>query len=128
MRKFVFDGTKLREWRERRALTQLDLCTAIGMSHWGADMIGKWERRFRSPSKDHLRALAFSLDVPIDALLSTPEEEERNYALFMEWRKKQAIVKEKAEADRAARRERRSLDPKWGELKPSSVWGEHGEG
>ena len=60
---------RLKEWRERRGLTQEELAERIGSSHTA---IQRWESGKRHPRGDNLRKLAEALDCPIRDLFNGP--------------------------------------------------------
>lgn len=73
--KLDFSGTRLRELRERRGLTQEVLaqrCTDAGrsVSH---TTVGRWESGENKPSAPMLPVLSSVLDVELDELLGTAQ-------------------------------------------------------
>jgi len=61
---------RLKEWRERRAMTQVDLSAASGVSQ---DGISAMERGVRSVRPSTARRLAQALDVDVAELVAPPE-------------------------------------------------------
>ncbi len=61
---------RLKEWRERRALTQMELSAASGVSQ---DGISKMERGVRSVQPSTARRLAQALSVDVGELVAPPE-------------------------------------------------------
>jgi transcriptional regulator with XRE-family HTH domain len=55
----------LKEWREERGVTQLDVAFAIGVT---PATVANWESGRSEPKARHLRALAEFLEVPMEAL------------------------------------------------------------
>jgi len=53
----------MREWREERGVTQLDIAFAIGVT---PATVANWETGRSEPKARHLRALAEYLGVPMD--------------------------------------------------------------
>ena len=62
---------RLREWRERRLLTQRELAAKVGMS---AGQINRIERGVHRPRLSTIRKLAEALDVSADELVAWGED------------------------------------------------------
>lgn len=60
-------GTKIREKREFRSMSQKELATALG--HKSQATVSQWERNLRSPSLRDLKNLAILLRCSTDELL-----------------------------------------------------------
>lgn len=61
---------RLKEWRERRAMTQTDLAEAAGVSQ---DGVSKIERGVRGCQPNTAKRLAVALGVPVGELVAPPE-------------------------------------------------------
>lgn len=55
----------MKEWREDRDVTQLEVAFAIGVT---PATVANWESGRSEPKARHLRALAEFLDVPMDSI------------------------------------------------------------
>ena len=60
---------RVKEWRQRKGLTQRQLATRAGCSR---ELISSIETYRYAPSTDRLEALALALEVPVQALLPRP--------------------------------------------------------
>ncbi len=66
------DGTKVRQLREERGLTQLYVATAIEVT---TDTISRWEnRRYPTIKRENGLRLAAALEVDLEEILARPEE------------------------------------------------------
>ncbi len=69
------DGNKIRQLREEKGLTQLYLATVVGVT---TDTISRWEnRRYPTIKKENGLKLAEALEVELEEILETNDEEER---------------------------------------------------
>lgn len=75
MRSRTLNGPRLREIREERALTLLQLAAKVGESLGNSvaeSTISNWERGTRQPTAKHFKALCEALDLPRETLLLGP--------------------------------------------------------
>ena len=64
---------KLREWREKRGLSQEELSESVGVHE---NTIRKWEKGYREPRASDIAKLAAALHVTEAELLNGPESKE----------------------------------------------------
>ncbi|PLX48697.1 MAG: XRE family transcriptional regulator [Desulfobulbaceae bacterium] len=68
------DGSRVRQLREKKGLTQLYVATAVGVT---TDTISRWENRhYQSVKLENARGLAAALEVELAAILEASEPQE----------------------------------------------------
>jgi len=99
----VFDGTRLRELREARLMTQAELAADLGMEdRTGRVTISRYENGTRAPQLARIREMCRALECASEDLTSSYEVAKERMRLFVEWKNEQ-------EQARQLRRERRQL-------------------
>uniref|UniRef100_UPI003F692E4C S24 family peptidase n=1 Tax=Streptococcus pluranimalium TaxID=82348 RepID=UPI003F692E4C len=68
----IYIGSKIREYRKKRFLTQNELALSVGIGH---TTIANYEKGFRTPKKNTLFKIAESLNVTIDDLFPPVQKE-----------------------------------------------------
>ncbi|MFZ7175813.1 S24 family peptidase [Streptococcus hyovaginalis] len=69
----IYIGSKIREYRKKRFLTQNELALSVGIGH---TTIANYEKGFRTPKKNTLFKIAESLNVTIDDLFPPVQKED----------------------------------------------------
>jgi len=67
----VFDPAKLKEWRNRRGMTQQEIAVAIGLRTDQHTQISRYERGERIPRGSRIFRLAEVLEIPDTELMTT---------------------------------------------------------
>ncbi len=68
----IYVGARVREWRERRGISQLGLARGMGVS---AQQVQKYEKGVNRLSAGRLQAVAQTLNVPIGELFRGADEQ-----------------------------------------------------
>lgn len=61
-------GTKIRQIRRHRHMTQRELGERIGLGESGANRIAQYEISYRTPKRDQINKIAYALNVPEERL------------------------------------------------------------
>ena len=61
-------GTKVRQIRRHRHMTQRELGERIGLGESGANRIAQYEISYRTPKRDQINEIAYALNVPEERL------------------------------------------------------------
>ena len=67
-------GTKIRQIRQHRHMTQRELGAKIGLGRSVANRIAQYEMGYRTPKRDQLNKIAYALNVPEETLSLEADE------------------------------------------------------
>ena len=78
-------GTKIRQIRRHRHMTQRELGERIGLGESGANRIAQYEISYRTPKRDQINKIAYALDVSEKVLSIEADESLQTLLQHLFW-------------------------------------------